>query len=288
MNARKILIASICILMIAVGYIRIKSYANSLAEAKLQEAFAAIEFYADISYKKVNVNLFGLNAHINEVIVSPHGSKENIFIDEIVIYEIDNKNQIPTFAHIKLNGLISGTSNEEKNLSKNLGYAGNIKVNIELDYVYRKNERALYCDRFSYGADKIGTINLKYHISNLDLDFDNIIFLDSPFPNLLIHNVEMSFQNESFVERFMQMKAKEEGKEDAIFMQEIVEMIEEEISRTNDAFYQETLHVLKEFIKDPDKIVVEFAPDTPISLDSILEIDNLSEAIKLLNVIVKT
>ena len=274
--------------MIAVGYIGIKSYANSLAKAKLQEAFSAIEFYADISYKKVNVNLFGLNAHINEVIVSPHGSKENIFIDEIVIYEIDNKNQIPTFAHIKLNGLISGTSNEEKNLSKNLGYAGNIKVNIELDYVYRKSERALYCDRFSYGADKIGTINLKYHISNLDLDSDNIIFLDSPFPNLLIHNVEMSFQNESFVERFMQMKAKEEGKEDAIFMQEIVEMIEEEISRTNDAFYQETLHVLKEFIKDPDKIVVEFAPDTPISLDSILEIDNLSEAIKLLNVIVKT
>jgi len=288
MNAKKILIASVCILMIAAGYIGIKGYANKLAEAKLQEAIAAIEFYADISYKKVNVNLFGLNAHINEVIVSPHGSKENIFIDEIVIYEIDNKNEIPTFAHIKLNGLHSDTSNKDKNFFINLGYAGNIKVNIELDYVYRKNERAFYCDRFSYGADRIGTLNLKYHISNLDLDSDNILFLDSPFPNILIHNAKISFQNESLVERFMQMKAKEEGKEAVRLMQEIAEMIDEEISRTNDAFYQETLHILKEFIKDPDKIDVELAPETPISLDRILETKNLREAVKLLNAKVKT
>jgi len=86
----------------------------------------------------------------------------------------------------------------------------------------------------------------------------------------------------------MQMKAKEEGKGAVMFMQEIAEMIDEEISRTNDAFYQETLHILKEFIKDPDKIDVELAPETPISLDRILETKNLREAVKLLNAKVKT
>jgi len=287
MNTKKILLVASCTLLVAAGYLGIKGYAERLAETKLQEAIADFEFYADISFGKVKVNLFGMNAHVNEVILSPIGSKEKIFIDEIIIYDLDNKNEIPAFAHIKLKGFHSDSSGMAENFFKNLGYAGDTKLNIELDYAYRKNERIFNCDRFSYSAHNIGTLNLKYQISNFDFDPDSLLSLDSSFPNILIHNTEISFHNESLVQRFFQRKAEEEGREVATIRQEMIELIDEEISGTNEPFFQETLQSLKEFIKNPDKITVELAPETPISLDRILEIKNLKEAAKLLNAKVK-
>lgn len=288
MNKKKVLVTVASLVLVLSVYFAIKDKANKMAEEKLQEAGEAIDFYADFSYKKVRVNLFGLNVHIHNVILSPHESKENIFIDEIVIYDMDDRNELPHFAHIKLNGFYSEAPRMRENFIMRHGFAKNTKVDIELDYVYKKHDKAFFCRRLNYGSDGIGTLNIQYHISNIDLDLEDVPFLDSSFPNVLLHSAEIRFENVSFFERFIRSIAEEEGKEFDEVMQELGEMIDNERIRTKDDFYQQILQVLKEFIRNPEKIGIEFAPEAPISLDRLLEIKSLGEAVRLLNAKVNT
>ena len=269
-------------------YFAVKGKADMVAEEKFQEAIAAMDFYAHLSYKKVKVNLFGMDVHILGVIISPHESRENIYIDEIVVYKMDDKNDFPHFAHVKLKGFHSETPKIDETFFSRHGLAESPKVDIELNYVYEKHQRAFRFRQFSYGSESLGTLNINYLISNVDLDAENQRILGSTFPNILLHKAEIRLRNGTLFEKIIQSIAQKEGKEVAEFKQEIREFIEDEETRTENAFYLEVLQVLKEFIENPDAIIIDLAPETPISLDRILETRNLGETIKLLNVKVRT
>jgi len=47
----------------------------------------------------------------------------------------------------------------------------------------------------------MGTINLAFHISNVDLNPDNIMSIMSSFPQILIHYADLSYKDASLVTR---------------------------------------------------------------------------------------
>jgi hypothetical protein len=288
MKKRKTVVISILIAVLLAGHAGIKSLANRIAKEKLNEAIKAIAFYADLSYEKVSVDLFGFNAHIKNIIITPVDSLDTITIEELIIYTMDGNNEIPQFMHIILQGIHTESEGNIESYLRRLGYDEKIKMDMELDYRYHELERELHLNHLSYGSNSIGTINLNYHISNFDLDFERLLTASPPFPDILIHRAELSFQDTSLVSHFLQKKAAEEKKEIAEVVQEITDAIDGLIADTDGALKKESLEALKNFVKIPEQIFIFIDPKEPISLDRVLNIKNLDEALSLLNAKVKT
>ena len=85
MSKKLITGVSVALILIAI-YFGIKMYASNVAEKKIAEAIASLADYVDVNYKKVSVDLLGLDVHISDVLVSPAKAKEKVKINEIVIY----------------------------------------------------------------------------------------------------------------------------------------------------------------------------------------------------------
>ena len=96
MSKKQITGIGILVVLIAI-YAGVKMYASNVAEGKVNEAIAKVANFADIDYKNVSIDLLGMNVRISDIIVSPADSKEKLKIDEIVIYDIDDKADIPIF-----------------------------------------------------------------------------------------------------------------------------------------------------------------------------------------------
>ena len=197
-NKKKIILVILIVLLISV-YVGVKAYAEKVAEKEVDIAIGKVAKFVDIDYEKVSVDPLGLNTHIKSITISPVGQKEKTTIDDIVIFKIDDKEKIPSYLHMSINGInidIDSLGNE----AKELGY-DNIRSNVELDYKYDSKEKDFYLKKLNYGAEKIGTINLSFHISNIDLNPDNFAFLLFSMPQILIHNAELTYSDDSLMPR---------------------------------------------------------------------------------------
>jgi len=130
----KKLITGIGIVMLLVAiYFGIKMYASNVAEGKVDKAIAESANFADIDYKKVSVDLLGMDVTISDIIVSPAGAKKQFKIDEIIIHDFDNKSDIPSFLSITCNGIelnIQDLGEDAKKL-RDLGYKDKMMVNLK-------------------------------------------------------------------------------------------------------------------------------------------------------------
>ncbi len=287
-NKKKIVVGVLIVVLIAV-YVGVKTYAGRVAERKVNKAIGKVANYADVSYGKISVDLLGLNTRINDVTITPLGAKEKTVIDDIVIYDVDDKSKIPSYLHIALRGIninVDSLENDARQL-KELGY-NEIKANMEWKHKYDANGKEFYLDSLSSGVDKMGTIDLKFHISNIDLGSDNILSIFLFFPKILIHSAELSYRDDSLVPRLLKRGAKKEDKEVDSIISEITKDIDKEILRANNEFAKEAMEALKKFIKNPDKIVITVSPERPVPVGSIQKTEDSEELLKLLNVKIRT
>ncbi len=129
----------------------------------------------------------------------------------------------------------------------------------------------------------MGNIDLKFHLSNIDLNPDMIAGLLFSFPQILIHDAAISYNDNSLVQRLIKEAAKENGKEYDSFISDIVKEIDNEIFKEEDKFTKKGLEAIKKFVKDPNKISVSISPEKPIPIGRLQRIDEPKEIIKLLN-----
>jgi len=292
MSNKKKIIGGILIVVLIAVYVGLKTYAGNIAKKRVNKAIGKVANFVDVDYDNVSVDLIGLNPHINGVTISPAGEereKEKILIDDIVVYDIDDEGKIPLYLHVGLNGInanLNSFGNDAKKL-KDLGY-DNIKANIELDYKYDDKEKEFYLNALSIGAEKMGTINLAFHISNVDLNPDNIMSIMSSFPQILIHYADLSYKDASLVTRLQKKAAKENGEDVDSFINKITKEIDKEISQEKDKFTKQAMEAFKEFIKKPNKILISISPKKPVPIGRMQRVNDPKEIIKLLNVKVRT
>lgn len=280
-NKKKIILGFLIVLLISL-YIGVKAYAEKTAKKEVDIAIGKLNDFANVDYEKVSVDLLGLNAHIKGITILSAGQKEKTTIDDIIIFKIDGKEKIPSYLHISINGInidIDSLGNE----AKELGY-DNIRSNVELDYKYDSKEKEFYLKKLNYGAEKIGTINLSFYISNIDLNPDNFAFLLFSMPQILIHNAELTYNDDSLMPRLLKKAAKKDGKNVESFINKITNKIENEISKTEDKFTKEALTSFNEFVKNPNKISINIYPKDPVPIGRMQMTDDSEEIIKLLNI----
>lgn len=288
MKNKKASVLLILVAVLAVSYAGIKFLANKTAEKKLNEAAASFVSYAEFTYEKISVDLFGLDVHIKNITLIPVDSRDAITIDKLIIFNIDNKHDVPHFAHIELQGILTGREHNEENWLSRLGYDESLKIDLELDYRFDELEREIHVNRLSYGAGNVGTINISLHLSNFDLDFEHILAPSPSTPDILLHRAELSYRDSTLVSSFLQRKARDENIDIADVVQEITEAINSLIADSGSELTKESLNALKKFIKAPDQLFILIEPAEPVSLERILEFKNLNEALILLNAKAKT
>jgi DNA-binding transcriptional MerR regulator len=289
MNKKNMTAIVVAVVLIA-GYFGAKMYASNRAEAKVDEAIAKAGNVADIEYKKVTVDLFGMDVRIVDLLVSPAKAKEKIKIAEIVIHDIDRTSDIPTFLSMTCNGIELNMQElgEHAKPIKELGYTDNVMVNLNADYHYDHEKKELNLKKLGLGADDAGEISISFRIGNINLQTKQIAALLFTFPQMIFNEAKLSFQDDSLTDRLMSRRAKQKGVNLEEFKQALIQEVEKEIDKERDQFTREALSEMKKFIEDPEELTISAFPSKPQPISHIMSAGDLKDLIKLLNIQIRS
>ena len=283
-NRKKFIIGILVVFVLIGGYFGTKVYIEKNMEKKVNKTIQKAAYFIDVDYEKVQVDLIGFVVHIKGITISAPGKEQKAKIDDFIIYDIDGKNNFPYYLHIALKGIDMGVENlgDQAERLKELGYE-NVKANMELDYKYDENNKEIYLNTLSSGAEDLGKINLKFHLGNIDLGSKNIAATFLNFSQVLLHNAELSYADDSFVSRLIESVAKEQGMGVDDFVGMISESIDNEISKEKDEFTKEAMESFKKFVKNPDNISISISPEKPLPIGRLKGKKDPKEIIRLLN-----
>lgn len=280
---------SIVVLLVAI-YFGIKMYASNVAEGKLDKAIAEAANFADIEYKKVSVNLLGMDVKISDIIVSPAGAKKQFKIDEIIIHDLDDKSDIPSFLSITCNGIelnIQDLGEDAKKLL-DLGYNDKMMVNLNVNYMYSKEKKEIDIKKIGIGAVEAGEISVSFRLGNISLEPKEIVGLLFSFPQLIFHEAKIEYDDDSLAERLMKLGAEQQQVTVEDFKKSLIQNVEKEIAKEKDDFTKKALSAIKKFLEDPEKFSISAFPSKPLPLGRIMRTDKPQDVIKLLNIQIKS
>ncbi len=307
-NITRNIVVGVVIIVLLSFYFGVKSYANNVAKEEVNKVIAETVKYADISFDKVRVDLFGLDTRIKGITISPNGTEQKIRIDEIIIYDYDiydkskSNNKLHNrfaFKGIKITIDKNNFGNDAEKI-KTLGYDV-IKADIEFDGEYNEKEKEINIKKLRIGADEVGYANLKFHISNIEIptDSENIFSFIFGLPEIKIHNARFLYEDDSLLPRIFKVAAAEEGIEVDEFIKKLTYEIDEEIDQSDTEFTKTALEELKKFVNDPKKISITLKPKNPTSIKRILKfltaappgrekVEDPKKLIEFLNITVKS
>ena len=284
---KKIVGIGIVVLLVTI-YLGIKMYTSNVAKEKVNVAIAKGANFVDVDYKKVSVDLLGMDVRVSDILVSPAGAKEKIKIDEIIIHDIDDKSEIPTFLSASFNGIELNLKElgADKEI-RELGYNDKILVNLYADYIYDKEKKELNVKKIGVWVDDAGEINISFHLGNIDLNPEKILELLFTYPQIMLYKAKVTYEDESLTERLIKLEAKEKNIDAKEFKMSLIKEIEKEIEREKDDFTKKALVEIKEFIDDPEEFSISVSPSKPYPLGRIMRVNDPKDMIKLLNIQIK-
>ncbi|MEI6746291.1 MAG: hypothetical protein WCL34_10035 [Methylococcaceae bacterium] len=272
-----------------VTYIGVEMYVSNIAEEKVNNAIAKAANFADINYKKVSVDLLGMDVRISDITISPTDSKKKLKIDEIVIRDIDDKANVPTFLSVSFNGIELNMAElgEKEELLRKLDYSDKMMVNLNLDYVYNEEKTEIDIKKIGMGADEVGEITASFRLGNISLKPEEIAGLLFNFPQLIFHEAKIEYKDDSLVERLMRLGS--EGKKVSVedFKRSLIQYVEEEVIEEKDDFMKKMLSEFKDFLDSPRKISISASPSKPQPFGRIMN-TTPKDVVELLNIQVKS
>ena len=289
MKKKQIIGIGIVVVLIAI-YFGTKMYASNVAEERVNLAIAKAANLVDVDYKKVSVDLLGMDVRITNILVSPAGAKEKIKIDEIIIHDIGDKSDIATFLSVSINGIelnLKELGKEAKGI-RELGYTDKLLVNLNADYIYEKRKKELNVKKIGIGADDAGEINVSFHLGNIDLNPKEILGILFTYPQIILYEARVTYEDESLAERLIKLGAKQKNIDAKEFKIFLIQKIEKEIEREKDDFIKKALVEIKKFIDDPEEFSISVSPSKPYPLGRIMRVNDPKELIKLLNIRIKS
>lgn len=289
MSKKQITGIGIAVVLIAI-YMGVKMYAANAAEEKVNEAIAKAANFAYIDYKKVSVDLLGMDVRISDILVSPVNAKEKIKIDEIIIYDIDDKADIPTFLSISCNGIELNIKDlgEEAKVLKELGYDDKMMINLTAEYAYDKEKKELDIKEIGIGVNEAGKISVGFRLGNISIESEEIAGLLFNFRQIIFHEAKIKYEDDSLAERLMKLAAQEQQTNVKDFKKSLIQEVEKEIKKEKDDFTKKALSEIKEFLKDPKEFSISASPSKPHPLGHIMRVDDPRDFIKLLEIKIKS
>lgn len=266
----------LAILIIVAALIGTKTfYIDAKAEKKVEARLQKIEGFANIEYDNVSVDLLSWKPRMKHVKISRSGSNAVTEIESVVISNFDDDHDIPLFMDISFEGVkmeVNETNfGQQAKELKHLGYK-EIQAKMHVNYHYDPEKKKFDLKQFRFGADDAGHFQAKFHLSDIDLNPDTIVFLFMTYPKIRINNAEFSYDDDSLLPRLQKFMAEEEGKSVDEVIEEMTAGLDREIEKEEDAFNKKALKALKKFVKKPNEIKITISPKEPVSLEKLMSV----------------
>jgi len=262
-----------------------KAVVSQVAAKEIDQAIEDVSDYVDIDYQKVDVSLLGRGTAVKEVVITPVSSGKPIKVDELVLYDYDEENEIPTHVSLAVNGVAveSSSLGENAAMFSELGYEKTLSANFATEYHYDEAAQTVSLKQVKVGADDMGDFEMSFQFSNVNLDEEAIATLPFSLLGMEFSSAKITYKDDSFVERLFETTAAAEGisvKEAKAAAIKGLETEDAELGALPEDFVQE----MKSFIDDPDSFSVTFSPDNPVPLTSFMTVTGPEDVIELLNV----
>jgi general secretion pathway protein G len=274
-------------------YAGIKTYSSKVAEDKLVELIAKYAGDADIDYKKVSVDLLGMDLRISDVSFrNPADESEGIIINEIVMYDVDDKSSVPTFLSMACNGIeLKGIDRiDSTNPLSILAYNDRIKGNINVDYSYDKDKKELCARKLNLKIDDAGELNIAFKLGNINLEPEAIAELPDTYPHALFHEATIMYADDTLLERLLNSIAGKFHIDIKTLKRNLTQGYEQIINSEKDDSTKKSLNEIIKFIQDPHELYISVSPSNPLPISLIKRMGGSSpaDAIKLLNIQIKS
>jgi len=284
MNRSRSIIVGAFIVLIAV-YAGFKIYAAGIAKEKIDTALVGVEAFVKVEYNDVSVDLLNRNVHITDVVILPADSQEPLNIAEVVIYDIDQTSQIPTFLEIAANGIEIVPDKKDAQTWQELGISDKIKLDFSGSYQYENDSNQLNLDKINFRGQDIGELNMDLFLGDLPGMTNGLAGLLFTYPMITLHRARINIKPDaSLIERYMEVEAANENKSVDELKKEAFEGIDKQIALVNKDFMRDALEALKDFIDNPDQLSISLAPDRPLSIQELVKMNGpvrVAEELKL-------
>ncbi|MCP3926364.1 MAG: hypothetical protein GY714_27700 [Desulfobacterales bacterium] len=278
------IILSIVVVALVVVYF----VATSIVENKIADVVDAKinNSKLKITYDKISTSLISSKTTI-------YGIKyDEIKINEIVvkdIYSYDQKSAIPSNLNIEVNGILFSPKKINPMYAKTLndiGYGENMVLDYGLNYSYDKEKKSLNIKDFKVDFHDAFKTNLKLNIENLNLNLNDpgsmvqLVFL---YPTLKIKNAALSYTEDSFLKRVIEVDSKKRGKTVEDIKAEVVKAMDMKIKLAKNETQKKFFEGFKNFLMDPQSFNVTISPDKPVAIKDIMKERNPDNIITKLN-----
>jgi hypothetical protein len=225
-----------------------------------------------VSYRDASMDLFGFDVHIDDIKVSFPGQKP-LLIDEMIVKSFDEENALPRYMNIKIKGMQSDLATLKMNPAFAKTIDGlelqDIQLELVMNYKYDKEQKMLDVKEMTLDVDDLAKITYTTQIHNVVAMEYFLMQLNLAPQTLRFGPTNIKIENDSFVERFMKMNAKDANLSVDTYKTELFakeqKLIDEEksASKSIQASLDESW---LNFLKNPKSFELETKPIQPMPL----------------------
>ncbi len=257
-----------------------QAVASQMAAKKVDQLVADAAEFVDVDYQKVQASLLGQGTKVKNVVISPVGSNEQYKVDEIVLYQYDEKDTVPTHLKMAVNGIHLAVADMGANAAvfKELGYDKEIAMNFSTDYQYKAEDGLVQMKEFKIGADRVGHLAVNFQLANVDLSKEAVASLPMSLLTTTFQNALITYQDDSFLEKMFEQSAAAKSVSVAEFKKEAIASLNQDPDMSK-ALSEEQRQEIEKFINSPQKFAISMSPDQPVPLTSLMGIANNPSAV---------
>lgn len=263
-------------------------FASQVAAKEVDKAIDSVSAFVDIDYKKVNASLLGGGTTVKGITIAPNGSGEQYSVNEVVVYEYDETaNEVPSALNMAVNGMVLSLADmgDQGQALKDFGYGDELSVNFATKYAYQEDEKAIRLEKFEVGAEDVGDLDVSVHLSGVSLEPAAIANMPFSLFGMTFHEAEITYDDDSLVERMFETAAAAEGVSVEAFKAEAIKGLEADLASGDEGLSKDLVEEMKAFINDPNGFSITFSPNEPITFAQFMETSGDPTAIvNLLNV----
>lgn len=257
-----------------------QAVASQMAAKKVDQLVADAAEFADVDYQKVQASLLGQGTKVKNVVISPVGSENKYKVDEIVLYQYDEQDTVPTHLKMAVNGMHLAVADMGANAAvfKELGYDKEIAMNFSTDYQYKAKDGLIQVKEFKLGADRVGDLAVNFQLANVDLSQESVAAMPMSLLSMTFQNALITYRDDSFLEKMFEQAAAAKKVSVAEFKKEAIASLKQDPNMIK-ALSEEQRQEIEKFINSPEKFAISMSPDQPVPFTSLMGLANNPSAV---------